>query len=132
MINKVTWQYFGMNNDTGCPQLVCHVSLVTTRTFGFTQLLQRLLTQEKKTLQIIEGETLDTVESMEEEITLVENVTSSLSHNPITETITLSDTTTGHKNYGEDYVLGPWTAGFPRDTVGSKKRLFIFDGSPLG
>lgn len=132
IINKISWSYFGMNGDTGCPQLVCHVSLVTTRTFGFTQLLQRLINQEKKNLVILDGETLDTVESLEDEITLAETTSFALSHNMQTEAITLGATTTGHRDYGEQYVFGPWTAGFPHDTPSDRRRMFIFDGSPLG
>lgn len=54
VISRLQWQVFGMRSSDGCPALVCHVSLVTTRTFDYTQLLQRLLNKDKKSL-ILDG-----------------------------------------------------------------------------
>ena len=132
IINKLEWRVFGVDASDRSTKLVCKASLVTTRTFGYTQLLQRLLNQEKKSLVIDEDEVVDLVEGITEEISVSDAVVSSVSHNPISEAITLSETTTGNKDYGESYVLGPWTSGYPHDTPGNRKRLFILNGSHLG
>lgn len=134
IINRIEWKVFGMDQSQNQMEMVCHVSLVTTRTFGYTQLIQRLVNKEKKqmTVNVDERDTLDSVESVNDSISISETVTSSLSHNPQAETITFNSLFTSHINYGEEYVLGPWTGGFPHDSVGTKKRLFILDGSPLG
>lgn len=66
VISKLEWQVFGMDPDTQCPTLVCKVSLVTKRTFGYTQLLQRLLNKDKKSLILDGTETLDRFQAFAE------------------------------------------------------------------
>lgn len=134
IINRVEWKVFGMNSETNTLKMVCHVSLVTTRTFGYTQLLQRLINKEKKsmTVNLDERDTLDAVESISDTLNIDDTFTSSIEHNLQVETMNLSESEVGNLNYGEEYVLGPWTGGYPHDTGGDKRRLFILNGSPLG
>lgn len=129
VINKVSIQIFGTNAATGTVQLVYRVSLVTTRTFDHIQLLLRLMNQNKKDIVISDQEVLDTVESISEVMSFVESISSSISHNPITETMTLTEYFTGQPlDYPTEFVVGPWVPGsFHTDY----KRQFITDGSPL-
>ncbi len=131
IINKIVWKVFGVRDDQ-CPQLVAHVSLVTTRTFGLTQLLQRLMNQEKKLLKINEGETLDTIESITDLMSLACITTAHYADLNVDDVATLAGVVTANIDYGEQYVTGPWTGGYPHDTPSDRRRLFLVEGSPLG
>lgn len=86
------------------------VSLVTTKTMDFIAIMKKLLLAETKKIIINEGEVIDLVESLDDTITLSEVVVSSLSHNPQTETITLSeDFTPQALDYPTKFVLGDYT-----------------------
>jgi len=61
IINKIECTVFGNGDGDACPQLIFHVSLVTTRTFGFTQLLQRLLNKDKKAVVTDDTQILDRI-----------------------------------------------------------------------
>lgn len=102
------------------------VTLVTTQTYGMIEFLQMLLTQKDKEIEINENEIIDLVETFYETITIAENVTSSTSHNPQIESITIGETFTPRAlNYATVFCAG----SFAPDGV---KRTFICDGSLLG
>lgn len=102
------------------------VSLMTTRTFGMIDILQKLLLSETKKLVIDPNETIDLVESADETILVEEVMTGSLVHNPISETTTVDESFTNNGlNFGTIFVAGSQT---PSGT----SRVFILNGSPLG
>lgn len=131
VINRVDLKIHGTDASDGSTKLIYKVSLVTTRTFDIIQLLQKLLNSKNKEIVIDENDILDEVETVLEEMSISETVTSSVVHNPIEETMSLSEVVNSDLDYGEEYVFGLWTSGRDEDN-GSKKRQFILDGSPLG
>lgn len=84
------------------------VSLVTTKTFDMISVLQKLLLQETKTIEVGEDEVLDVVEAFDETLSFSpETFVSSTSHNPQTETITNTESFTAEPlNRENEWVLG--------------------------
>lgn len=108
------------------PTVLIHdITLVTSKTFGMIEFLQKLLMEKDKEIVINEGEVSDEVESVDEEIVISEVVTSSKTHNPVTETITISESVTPQAlNYAVKFVAGP-------QVPSTTKRVFNLNGSPL-
>jgi hypothetical protein len=104
-------------------QFLHKVTLMTNQTYGMVEFLQKLLINKDKEIEIKEGEVLDEVESVNEEIVISESVTVSKVHNPQNETITVGETVVVQSlNYPVEFVVGEQTpSGF--------KRQFILDGS---
>lgn len=101
------------------------VTLITTRTFGIIEFLQKLLMAKDKEIKIAQDEALDEIFDYEEEITVTDSAVASTTHNPQNETVTIADSVTVQTlNYAVEFVLGPQA---PSGT----KRVFILDGSPL-
>lgn len=120
IINRIVISQFSTN------ELQYKVSLITTRTFDLIDVLQRLLLESTKKIEIDPNEIVDVVESMDEEITLTEAFASSLVHNPFSETTTFDETFTAQSlNYDVEFVWGD------QSPPSSKKRVFILDQSPL-
>lgn len=66
IINRIEWRVFGMDADGECPLLVCHVQLVTTRTFELTQLFQRLINKDREKTVVDDSQILERVEAFED------------------------------------------------------------------
>lgn len=96
IINRITSRV--RKPDTGEMEHTC--SLVTTRTMGMIDILQKLLTLENKKIEIKKDEVLDKIEEIQEEISISEQVTKYSNIN-ITETISIS----------ENVRRDPWGAG---------------------
>lgn len=106
-------------------QMIHEVVLVTSQTFGMIEFLQKLLMDKDKEIKVNPDEVSDEVESVDETISIGEDVIVSLVHNPQSETITMGESTTVQAlNYDVEFVAGPQT---PSGT----KRVFILNGSPL-
>lgn len=102
------------------------ITLVTTRTYGMVEFLQGLLIAKDKEITINKDEVLDEVESVNEEMTISEEIEIAQVHNPIAETITVGDSATVQAlDYDVEFVAGP-------QAPSSTKRTFILDGSRLG
>lgn len=107
------------------------VSLVTTKTFGIIEYLQKLLTDETKKLTIDADEVIDLVEAYDESITISEVVETSKSHNPQAESVTFSESFTAQSlDYDIQFVLGPYV--WDGEGSGDTKRVFIVSNSYLG
>lgn len=102
------------------------VGLVTTRTYGMIQFLQDLLTKKDKEIVISSDEVLDVVKAFSETITITESTDVNTTHNPQTETVTISENATVQ---ALDYAVTFDAGTFTPDTT---HRTFILDGSPLG
>ncbi len=106
--------------------LVYHVTLVSEKTLGIIDVLQKLLLAENKNIEVSSNEILDVVESNDEEMDLSDTVTANNVHNPQTETVSFGESNTVQSlDYNAQFCLGPQ---LPSGT----KRLFIIQGSPLG
>lgn len=120
VVNRVTTSMKTPNDP------IFSISLITTKTMNFISIMKKLLLAENKKIDINENEVLDLVESADEVINIGESVSSSLVHNPQTETVTLAETFTAQSlNYGVQFVLGP-------QTPSTTKRVFLLDRSLLG
>lgn len=117
MINKLRITMF--SNDS----LLYSASLVTTKTFDLIDVLQKLILQSTKEIDINPDEIIDLIESSTEEITVADVLVSSLEHNLQEETITLAETFSAQSlDFETQFVAGPQTpSGF--------KRVFIVGGS---
>jgi len=121
IINKVTARMYTSE------ALRYDVSIVTTKTLGIIEFLQGLLLKETKQIIINENEIIDLVYAKSESLTIAEEVTSSKSHNPVSESVSINEAITEQDlNYLIEFVLGPF--GIPQNT----KRVFILGGSYLG
>lgn len=108
-------------------EFIHECTLVTSKTFGMIEFLQKLLMEKDKEIEIGENEVSDEVESVEETINIGESVVASLVHNPQAEAISIGESTTVQAlNYGVEFVLAdqPVPSGVERE--------FCLDGSPLG
>jgi hypothetical protein len=106
-------------------QLRYDISIISTKTFGFVELLKRLLLQESDKIIIDPSEVTDLVEAASEEVTITDSMTQA-AHNAQTEGITMTETFTAESlNYLVEFVLG-------EQARSGLKRQFILDGSPLG
>jgi len=120
VINRVTTKMWTSK------EMMYTVNLVTTKTFGIIELLQKLLLQETNNININPDEVIDIVESYSESITISETFTAELEHNLQRETITMNETFTAQSlDYNVEFVLGEFA---PTDV----RRIFILDGSILG
>lgn len=79
IINKLEWKVFGVDASDNSTRLICKASLVTTRTFGYTQLLQRLLNKERNALTVNEGDILEVIQTFEDTASGVDACTFSAS-----------------------------------------------------
>src|SRR3990167_3815794 len=105
-------------------QLRYDISLISTKTFGFIELLKRLLLQEADKIEIDPNELTDLVEAASEEVSVTDSMVQA-AQNDQAEALALSETFTAQSlNYAVQWVLGPWTPS-------GAKRLFILDGSKL-
>lgn len=109
-------------------QLLHKVTLMTNQTYGMIEFLQKLLINKDKEIEIKEGEVLDEVEAVNEDISVSDGdaVVASLIHNPQSETIAVGETVVVQSlNYAVEFNAGEQApSGF--------KRQFILDGSLLG
>lgn len=102
------------------------ISLVTTRTFGIIEFLQRLVLSKTKEINTRAREVLDLVEGANEWITIVDAVSTSKTHNPQSEAMTIADVDTVQAiDYAVEFCAGYTT---PEDV----RRQFILNGSRLG
>ena len=107
-------------------KLTYKISLVTTRTFGIIEFLQRLVLSKTKEINTRAREVLDLVEGANEWLTIVDAVATSLLHNPQIETITIADVENVQAiDYAVEFVAGFTT---PEDV----RRNFVLNGSRLG
>ena len=101
IINKVTarmWTHEALQYD---------ISLVTTRTFGIIEFLQKILNAEQNKIIINPNEILDVVDAKNETVTIEESNVVSLEHNPQSESFSIGETVTAQSlNYDPDFVLG--------------------------
>lgn len=111
IINKVDAKIFATDAATNNVQLVYKVSLISTWSYDYINLLQSFLNQKKKEIQIGSDEILDEVEGILETITLSDVFTSMIGANQqMTETITLNEVFTAQGlDYASEFVLGPWS-----------------------
>ncbi len=101
------------------------ISLISTKTMDFISVIKKLLLSETKKIEIKQGEVTDLVEAADETITFTESLSSSLSHNPQTETISFGEAFTAQAlNYAVTFRYGPLA---PTGT----QRIFVLDGSRL-
>lgn len=102
------------------------VELVTADNVTMNDVLNKLLvTNVSDQISIGLNEVLQVLYSATEEVTITEDVVVSLSHNPISEAVTVGESVTVQAlGYGVQFVVG---AQLPSTT----KRQFILDGSPL-
>lgn len=73
VINKVDVTAIGSAADNTL-KLQYKISLMTTRTFDMIDLLQKLVTQKDKEIEIAEDEILDEIESFDETVTMEEDI----------------------------------------------------------
>lgn len=101
------------------------VSLVTTKTMGMVDFLQRLLMQKDKEIIINDDEVVDLINPYSEDITITENFVSAINANLYPETVTATESFTAQAlDYAVAFGLGSFA---PNGT----KRAFILDGSRL-
>lgn len=108
---------------------IFNVDFVSTVSATMIDVLNRLLIKDPAN-QIVVGqnEIIDRIYSQYETITIGETLTASKVHNPITETVTITEATNQAKNAGTIFVLGQYTPSSFADT----KRQFVMNGSLLG
>jgi hypothetical protein len=88
--------------------MVYQVSLVSTRSYGIVDFIRELILRDNAQIVVNYNDTLDVVESMDDEIFMTDTVFTG-SHNMQTETITLGETFTSQDlNADTKFVLGPW------------------------
>jgi len=103
------------------------VTLMTDRTFGMVEFLQKLLIDKDKEIQISPDEVLDLIQSALEDITLTEGAPVVLiSHNLQIEGATIVDVPTVAIDNGTVFVYGP----FPTPT--GVNREGAYDGAVYG
>jgi len=125
IINKVT---IGMHTED---TLKYRVSLVTTRTIGMIEILQDILQAKNKRLDNNVKKVLNLIEGADETITITDATSSSLTHNPQTEAISVGESLTAQSiDYDVDFVAGPYIWG--GEGSGDTDRVFITNGSRLG
>lgn len=79
------------------------------------------------------NEVVDRLYSAFENITITESTVVSISHNPQTETITLTEVEVAQPlNYATEFVLAPYDTPTIAYGGADVKRVFLLDGSPLG
>ena len=88
-------------------QFYYHVSLVTTRTFGMIEMLQNLILDKTKEVNLRKKEILDLIESFPEIITIDDGTpTLSKVHNPQSEAMSFAETLTVQSlNYDVDFYF---------------------------
>jgi hypothetical protein len=119
VINKVSIKMFTPTTP------MYSISLVSTRTFGIIDFLNKLLNKDRITVDINPNEITDTVESVDDELSLTETVELSTSHNAMSDSLTLTEVVTVQTlNYGIKFVYGP-------QTPSGVNRIFILNGSRL-
>ncbi len=99
-------------------EFVHSVTLITQRTFGMVEFLQKLLMDKDKEIEIDPNEVLDLIESALETIDMDEVFTASKVHNPQAETITLAEVETVQAlNFATVFVYAPFPVptGFKRE-----------------
>jgi prophage tail gpP-like protein len=102
------------------------VELTLAEDMSLVQLLkQMLLTSQSNQIDVSDSEVVDRLFSADETATFSETVAFSLSHNMTSESVAFSETVTSNKNYGTEFVAGPYT-------MSGVKRVFLLDASPLG
>ena len=102
VINRVTAKMW--THD----KMVYQVSLVSTRSYGIVDFIRELILRDNAQIVVNYNDTLDVVESMDEEMFLTDTMVTA-SHNLQTETITLGETFTSQDLDAEThFVLGPW------------------------
>ena len=103
------------------------VTLMTDRTFGMVEFLQKLLIDKDKEIEINPNEVLDLIQTALEDIFLTEDTPVVLTaHNAQTETPTLGEVVVDAKDNGTIFVYGP----FPVPT--GLKREGAYDGAVYG
>ncbi|MFA5128579.1 MAG: hypothetical protein WC445_01280 [Patescibacteria group bacterium] len=129
-LNSAVWGYdewFTINRitsrvrkpDTGEMEHTC--SLVTTRTMGMIEILQKLLTAEDKKIEIKKDEVLDKIETVQEEVSITEQITK-YANISITEAVSISENVR-RDPFTIQWVFGPYTPIDENDP----KRPFAFD-----
>lgn len=105
------------------------ITLISTKTFGFIEMLRRLLIQQTDQIILSENELLDLMEAADETVTVMDETVTGNS-NPQSEAITIGESSSGQQDYGVEFVLSPVTVRAD-DTPSGTKRVFNLDGSPL-
>lgn len=102
------------------------VEFVTADNVTMNDVLNKLLvTNVSDQINIGLNEVLQVLYSATEDITLTESVVVSITHNPVSETVTLGEATTVQAlDYGVQFVVGPYAPT-------GVKRQFVLNGSPL-
>lgn len=103
------------------------IRLVSSRSFGIIEYLLASLRDQKKQITISDTEVVDMVQDITETATITEAWTQP-APTPETETITLADAEQDDLDHGTIFVFGGYIPANFADT----KRVFIFNGSPLG
>lgn len=103
-----------------------HTVHFATVLFGFEEFMRELLAAKK--VELIDGETLETLTDVDETINISIDLTATTDENRRTETVEVTDDDYNALNASIDFVLGPY---WPTDFTDTK-RVFILDGSPLG
>jgi hypothetical protein len=132
-------EYFIVNRVVskmkGLDTMIYQISLITTKTMDFVEILKNIILSQTKLTDITTDETpdsssiLDIADAENETITVQEtSTTASITHNTTTETITPQETSTTVQslNYAVVFVAGDH---YVPSTV---KRQFIIAGSRLG
>ena len=95
------------------------------------ELLQKLLLDRTKEINLRDKEILDLIESAYENIAIAETTVVSKVHNPMNEALSVLDTLTVQSiNYAVKFVAGPYI--WSGEGSGDHKRVFDCDGSHLG
>lgn len=103
------------------------VDFVSTTSISMVDVLNRLLLVDPTTQVTVDvNEIVDTILSSNETVTATESVSSSLAHNPQSETVTAGESFVNNGlNFGTIFVAG---VQVPSTT----KRVFVLNGSTLG
>lgn len=126
-VSRNVYEYFIINRVRATmfsnTAMQYHVSMVTYKTLGIVDVLQKLLSESKETVVIGDNEILDVAgEEVVEAIALAETFTSSIDHNRTLEGFAMAETLTVESlNYETEFVLGPIVPT-------AKKRQFLIDG----
>lgn len=104
------------------------VDLTLAEDMTLVQLLkQMLITSQSDKIDISDSEIVDRLEGANEDMTIAETYSFALTHNLISETMTMAETSvTSNINLGTQFVVGPY------NVPAGVKRQFILDASPMG
>ncbi len=109
--------------------LLFEVKIISTVDITMVDILNKLLIKDPSSqIDIGQNEIVNRIYNQSEAITIGEVTAQSKTHNPQTETVTLTEASNAAKNAGTIFVTGSYTPANFADT----KRVFIVGGSRLG